>query len=131
MDNMKLLPCPFCGTGAYTRVKVKRGMAQDFITASVQCEKCDAAKSENVQSGCSIEDMLKLFGQVATNWNERHSFTPLPYIPRRESIGNGEVIWKCPNCHLGVTLDEDELPNYCLNCGVKFAVGLMEEETHA
>lgn len=77
-NKQDLKPCPFCGYDAYSQIRVKRGMANDYILVRVKCKNCDASQESIAESGISIDAMQEMIARVANYWNRRCQALPEP-----------------------------------------------------
>lgn len=71
MPEIKLKPCPFCGSAAKIRIEAVRGLSQDYIRYSVYCPECQIKKYRDLSSGSSYDAGDAVIDKVIEAWNRR------------------------------------------------------------
>lgn len=70
MPEIKLKPCPFCGSAAKIRIDVVREI-EYYIRYSVFCPKCGIRKYHDLESGSSLDAGDAVLDEVVEDWNGR------------------------------------------------------------
>lgn len=73
MSEIKLKPCPFCGTKAYTRIS---GIKGEELQGYISCNnpKCAVGMNFSISPThvlLNFEDVISGFHEAAERWNER------------------------------------------------------------
>lgn len=71
MPEIKLKPCPFCGSAAKIRIEAVRGLSRDYIRYSVYCPECKIRKYCDLSSGSSSDAGDAVLDKVVEGWNMR------------------------------------------------------------
>lgn len=73
-DELKLKPCPFCGSLPQTRVEIaSMGGGSDRIDFSIVCDKCGTQKGVRLYTteGKTFADVQESMEMVTEIWNRR------------------------------------------------------------
>lgn len=124
-QKIELKPCPFCGG---------RAKISSYLSGSVVCMDCGASSKRIPESPkyCAIDTAVEA-------WNRRYIIDAMPTIETElvkhgkweetsnvRKIGKCNIpISKCSRCGFSFCdiLNNNELYNYCPNCGAKMDGG--------
>lgn len=70
MPEIKLKPCPFCGSAAKIRIDVVREI-EYYIRYSAFCPECGIRKYHDLKSGSSLDAGDAVLDEVVEDWNGR------------------------------------------------------------
>lgn len=70
MSEIKLKPCPFCGTTPKIKIGVIRSL-EYYVRLTVFCPECKTSKYHDLASESSFDDVEEVLDKVAANWNRR------------------------------------------------------------
>lgn len=130
-DGYVTFECPFCGSTFGLRADEVK--TEDGIVDELFCPYCGLTKDSNafwtkeVLQQDMVEQLNKLFGDMARDTNRQHgivkmSYTPLKKVGISELRNNdgAEVPFECECCnrHVKVLYDAGESMIYCPYCGV-------------
>lgn len=131
MPEIKLKPCPFCGSAAKIKIEVVRCI-EDFIRYTVYCPECAIEKYHDLSSGSSADAGDAVLDKTIEDWNRRtENESPLPVEYEADGYDdNGNLAYDtayCPNCRNEYEVDYDYHDNYCRKCGQKLDWGTENE----
>lgn len=70
MPEIKLLPCPFCGDAATTKISYDP-MPFDQIVFVVYCRYCNIKQCYSTSKGNSFDDVKEAMSKAIELWNRR------------------------------------------------------------